>query len=53
VTDLAGERAEWRSEESVRPMSELTSKPPLGRDVADELLVVSPFLVDDEVLPGS
>ena len=46
-----GDRDEVRSE-SVRPISELTSKPPLGFEVADEVAVgVSPLRVDDVELP--
>lgn len=49
-----GDLDEVRSE-SVSPISELTSKPPFGLEVADETLavVVSPLRVDDVVLPGN
>ena len=51
---MVGDLDEVRSE-SVSPISELTSKPPFGLEVADETLavVVSPLRVDDVVLPGN
>jgi hypothetical protein len=51
---LVGDLDDVRSE-SVRPMRELTSKPPFGLDVDEDVAVgvgvVSPFGVDDVVLP--